>query len=274
MALNLFVPEIGSRREGHSVKDLVVLILSSEFPLSLKQIHHLVVRKYGADSSLQATFKAISYLVENGVVGKSGKNYSLSRKWISGLKSFVSDLESNYRNGAGLPVIEENGNLSLEFETIADVDRFIFSKLESYPKGEKKVVSKMFLEHLWWPLFYSFKEYLVIKQISEKIDLEIFCRGDTVIDRWCAKYYSGFGFKVKTGVRHRHECDLIIFGDYVIQIFYPKKVMRKIKETFSRHREISSIKLTEFYPRIFEKKVKVEVLINKSNVLAKQLSAD
>ncbi|MFA5357542.1 MAG: hypothetical protein WC308_01315 [archaeon] len=272
MALNLFVPEIGPHSKEHSVKDLVVLILSTEFPLSLKQVHHLVVRKYGADSSLQATFKAISYLVENGVIEKSGKDYSLSRKWINGLKSFAADLELNYCNGAGLPVIGENGNLSLEFQTIADVDKFIFSKLESYPRSEKKVSSKMFLEHLWWPLFYSFKEYLSIKQIGEKIDLEIFCRGDTVIDKWCAKYYSGFGFKVKTGFKHRHESDLIIFGDYVIQIFYPKNVMKKIKETFLRHREISSINLTEFYPRIFEKKVKVEVLINRSKMLAEQFS--
>jgi hypothetical protein len=48
--------------------------------------------------------------------------------------------------------------------------------------------------------------------------------------------------------------------------------MKRIKETFLRHREISSINLTEFYPRIFEKKVKVEVLINRSKMLAEQFS--
>ncbi|MDD4082006.1 MAG: hypothetical protein PHD05_01330 [Sphaerochaetaceae bacterium] len=270
MALELFVPEVIGNK-GAGVKDLVVLILSSEFPLSTKQIHNLLLRKYSLRISFQATHKALTSLSSKGVIKKIGKEYSLDRNWISKLRFFVNDLEKSYFFLKGLPVIEKESNLSLNFDTISDVDRFILAKLESFPLKEKKVRAVANLNHLWWPLFYSFKEFLQINTINKKIDLTINCKGNTHIDKWCAKYYSNLGFVVNTGHKNTFTNDIIIFGDYIIQIFYPKAVVSKIEKVFSSNKNVEDLNIVSFYTKIFEKKMNIQVLINQNPELATEL---
>jgi len=271
MPLNLFVPQVGSSSENSSAKDMIVLVLSSEFPLSLKQIHSLIRKKYGSEISSQATFKALADLSNKGVVLKQDKLYSLNKSWIYQLKLFSQELETSYQSCKGHPIIENGENLSISFNTVAEVDRFILSKLECYPRQASKVEAVIFLSHLWWPLFYSFREYLLMKDIGNKINLTIKCRGNTAIDKWCAKYYSSFGFKVKTGAVHEYDDDFIVFQDYLIQIFYPKKIKKKIKETFEKYRHVEEIKITEFYSKIFENPANIQVLINKNPKLSEEI---
>jgi len=270
MPLELFVPEIGELKSA-CVKDLIVLILSSEFPLTMKQIHILLLKKFSSKSSFQATHKALVILTSKGIVKKDGKNYSLDKNWINKLRLFVNDLEQNYLFFKGLPVIENEQNLSLNFDTIADVDRFILAKLESYPRAETKVRAVANLNHLWWPLFYSFKEFLQISNISKKLNLTINCSGNNHIDKWCAKYYSNFGIKVNLGCKKKYTNDLIIFGDYLIQIFYPKLIVEKIESVYSKNKNVEDLNLVEFYSKIFERKISVQILINHNSVLANEL---
>jgi len=270
MSLNLFVPQTGVHKDS-SVKDLIVLILSSEFPLRLKRIHSLLTKKYGCNTTFQATYKAVSDLLEKGVVVKAGKEYSLNKSWIVKLNFFASDLEKSYQSDKGFPVIEENDNLSLNFDALADVDRFVLAKLEAYPEEREKVRVVAFLSHLWWPMFYSFREYLQLKEISRKMDLSIYCVGNTALDKWCAKYYSAIGIKVETGAKHSHQNDLIVFKDYVIQIFYPKKVLNEMSKVFSKYNKVDQLCVPEFYSKIFEKRVNVQLLINRNPLLSKEL---
>ena len=270
MPLNLFVPQIIDS-EGASVKDLVVLVLSSEFPLKIKRIHSILTKKYGCKATFQATYKAVNELLRKGVVVKLEKEYSLNKNWIVRLTLFARDIEKNYQSDKGFPIIEENDNLSLNFDALADVDRFVLAKLEAYPEERKKIKAVAFFSHLWWPMFYSFREYLQLKEIARKIDLAIYCSGNTPMDKWCAKYYSCLGIKVKTGEKHGHKTDLIVFKGYVIQIFYPKKVLNKISLVFSKYKRIEDIRVPDFYSSLFEKKSNIQLLINRNPLLSKEL---
>ena len=96
MAINLTLPQLN--RKGFSTKDLIVSILSEEWPLSAKEIFKRTQRGFEADVSYQAVHKVLSELEGNFIVEKVGKSlgsqdpnfdsfipYTTSKKYIHGV---------------------------------------------------------------------------------------------------------------------------------------------------------------------------------------------
>jgi hypothetical protein len=65
--------------------------------------------------------------------------------------------------------------------------------------------------------------------------------------------------------------DYIVLGDFVMQIYYPKDVMREMDNIFSSVKSVNDLNTQKLFEQIFEKKTTIPVTIMKNPILAKQL---
>jgi len=65
-----------------NVKNLVFSILANEYPLKIIEITNLIRKRYGKTVSFQAVRKSLFELIEEGIIIKDQKSFSLNKNWI------------------------------------------------------------------------------------------------------------------------------------------------------------------------------------------------
>ena len=76
------------------VSDNIVMLLSQEWPLTAKEIHHRVARH--KEASYQAVHKSLFELMEQNVVLKSETQYFLNLGWLEELVRFGANTKKVY----------------------------------------------------------------------------------------------------------------------------------------------------------------------------------
>jgi hypothetical protein len=97
--IELTLPEFDERG---STKDLVMLVLLKNHPLSAKQLWYRVNKGFGKSISYQGVYKTVSMLKNTGVLRKSEIGYEISLDWIKRVKEFTEALEGRYCNEPSL----------------------------------------------------------------------------------------------------------------------------------------------------------------------------
>lgn len=83
----------------NSMRDLIVLILSEEWPLTAKGIYTKLIRTYAVSCSYQAVHKTIKHLVKDGVLIQKPEGYLVSVSWLESISAFSSRVKRNYGFG-------------------------------------------------------------------------------------------------------------------------------------------------------------------------------
>ena len=79
------------------VKELIIKILSSTWPISVKEISSILRKGYNVKVSYQAVHKAVNELLRKKILTKnSQKSYELNTDWIKEVKQFSLKLEQSY----------------------------------------------------------------------------------------------------------------------------------------------------------------------------------
>jgi len=79
-----------------SISELVVTMLTEEWPLSTKGIHNRLKRLYAREVSFQATHKAIKKLYFEEILVKYGGYYKLNHDWLRQVGKFSNDVIERY----------------------------------------------------------------------------------------------------------------------------------------------------------------------------------
>jgi hypothetical protein len=74
----------------------VIEVLGKEWPLNLKQIHFELTKHEEMKCSYQAVHKALSKLVEEGILTKDNKKYALDIDWVKKVSQFGRQTEQAY----------------------------------------------------------------------------------------------------------------------------------------------------------------------------------
>ena len=86
-----------------SIKEIVVMILSEEWPLSVGQIHERLRRMHAVECSYQAVFKHVKELSRRGILDCRERRYRISLEWLERLYLFVQNYFECYeQNPAGV----------------------------------------------------------------------------------------------------------------------------------------------------------------------------
>jgi hypothetical protein len=277
MVLTLTIPEPGKEKR---IKDILIDILSFEWPLSLSQLHNRVSKNYNCSTSCQATYKAICELLNEEVLVKQDKNYSMNMKWVDRLKDFANHIESNYHSENKVPLIDgilkaktENNVTVLTFNSTLEMDKMWMDIKKQYYKNLaiEGDISIWEGSHCWWLLTYPESEYAELEKIKEKKAKHFFINhNNTVLDKSAKKFYTSAGipFKIKN---EPVECDIGVFGDTIMQVYLPKEIRDKIDEVYKKSDSPSEVNIPDFIKNVLNKKVTIQLVLTKNKEIAEQL---
>jgi len=270
MGFNILVPEINNRPTN--TKDAVISILTIDWPLSLKNIYTRIKKQYGYSATYQSVYKAVKELCEINVLKEKDKRYEIEIEWIKKLQSFTDIIETNYyakqkiHNLSGLKESKSNEDLIiLNFETIFDAEKYLyyFMKTELFKKKNDEICFQ--INHEWRPLFYLRAEYNYYKRLLEKGHKFYFlCAGNSYIEELSKQFYKSLKISYKT-VKNEFPNDLLIFGDYFIQIFIPENLKSKMKECLDKK------DVLQLLEEVLQKKSSIRLVINKDASLTNEI---
>ena len=114
---------IGSKKGDYSTKDMVVTILSTEWPCSAKRIFYIMKKEYDPAISYHASYKAISSLLEEGVITKEAKKYKINMSWLKRAKHLLSKIEETYLGKHKM--ILKSDLSKITFNSLEDTEVFV-----------------------------------------------------------------------------------------------------------------------------------------------------
>jgi len=269
------------RKESRTVKDLIISILSYDFPLSIKKIYNKIKKVYNSPVTHQAVYKVIKQLIDQKIIIKNNKDYLLSKEWIGNLYAFVEQLKNNYDIGnktniLALNELMEDGKDSqvLTFDSYIDAENYRAKVQNEYLTRTEKNLAPYCcqIHHFKRALIYSTK--IVPTDFIHKSPTKtyILCEGSTPIDKWCARFYERIlKFKCQWNIKCMNDLEFWIMGDTIIEIHAPKELWRSMDNMFNNAKEISKLSVANFYKEIYLKKRKIQLVIYKNKAIAQQM---
>jgi len=228
-----------------SSRNSVLSVLSKQWPLSAKELHREVNKISASEVSYQAVHQLVNLLEEDGVLEKQGSKFLISKNYIEELKRTGSELEQAYS-------VEKKPELKTEqktFNSVIDLGRFILFEFYNYPKA-KEVPTVCHWHAMYSLIGLSKQEIAQMKKQTKDKKFWVLCQGKSFVDSFLANAFEQFGVKVKLGVPCAFTCDLIVVGDFIMEIYYEpehKKIWKKMWENtknihdFDLNKELDSM---------------------------------
>ncbi len=266
------------RSMAGSTKDQIINILSFDWPLSIKKIYYSLRKRYSINVTYQAVYKAVNEMLESKILLKTQDGYKLNLGWVKEIHNQTEIIRVNYFSEQHATIFDKISGDSeairvFIFKTWFDVEKYLYYLQKNYVlKSKEKEIICVHHSHEWRPLFYLRAEYNWIQQLN-KLGHKVFtlCSGNSVIDKWAAKFYERIGGRMKLGVRCAETCEIMVFSDLVIQIYIPLELREALDKKFKKINNIADINHFSLIKNIFEKEAEIKVLINKDKILASQI---
>ena len=262
MTINLTLPQL----TADSLKDQIITLLVDEKELSAKEIHTKICKN--KTFSYQATHKSLTELSSTGVLKKDGSKYSIDTKWISNLKQFAEKFEQKTKAN----ITTQSAEQTIEFDklyTLLENMLQLFSSDVLYKDCEHNYGGGI-LTHLWWPLSFDDEGYKKFIHMASAHDSYLLIPSNSPVDQWLKTYYEKVGFKgVILNADYKIEDDLAIVGDYLIYVFLPTELKKRLDELYANPNMSDAIH-SGILETILMEKTKIKVTIVKNKPLAKQ----
>lgn len=253
-----------------NVKEAILDLLANEWPLTIKQINRRLGKKYGLQVTYQAVYKTIKQLLSQEMLLQKKDAYELSLSWIQKQKRKIEALETNYLTKTGL---FSKNKTSFQFETLYDFFNFIVDAIYRRRFAQIRLGTSIALfQHMWWFLAFEKENVDKLKAISSRSKTFILCRNDSKVDKWLKSLFLKAGVrKVRLNSGFVQGPDTLIQGEIIFQVFFSPELKKLIHETYEKTRNINDLIESGFLEKLFYKKGKINVLINRDLSLANQL---
>ncbi|MBU0952916.1 MAG: hypothetical protein KKA90_00630 [Nanoarchaeota archaeon] len=274
MAYTLMLPSLRSG-SGHSLKDSLLSVLATRWPLTARQLYY-EVKRAGAAGTYQGVYKALKELVSEGVVEKEERTYRLSPRWVVELARFLKQTGREAGNAA-LPSY-------FDFQQNGNAQSFTFQTLEAHEQYRKRLQREFFADqqkrfpyfgqstHMRSPLVFTERALGILRLVKETgTYCYIAIQGDTPIDRWCAASYHNKYITVKTGVPLADGDDIMVLDDIVVQSFFDQRISKVIDAFYQQRQDIVTINVPTLYNTVYRKQAEHHLVVQKNPLLAATL---
>ncbi|MBS3123115.1 hypothetical protein J4437_00610 [Candidatus Woesearchaeota archaeon] len=265
MTLSITLPLL---EKTSSVKDMAFSVLMHEFPLSLMKILNAVNKQYNKSFSFQAVRKAVLQLVEEGVLEKEGKEFSVNKEWILKVIKFGNTLQRQYftteHKGSKVQV---SGNTTFyTLPTLVDLD-YMWNGLIRQALNDQKTVKVITFKsvHFWFLIATLAQETELIKEMIKRgIKLYYICYGNTALDKWTVEMYNKIGVHIKLLPKPKNftsGLNMGTYGNMLIQSQHPPELTKKIDAFFQKCKNPQDASLTDITELVTEKcEINLQVL--------------
>ena len=273
MVLKLIVPEINVKPS--TTKDAVITILTIDWPLSLREIFFKTKKMYGFSASYQAVYKAVKELVYANVLCAKKKKYEINIDWVKKLQSFTDIVETNYyaknqvHNFSGLKNSKSSEDLLvLNFERLSNAEKYLYYFMKSELIKSKNDIVCFKTSHEWRPIFYLMAEYNYYSRLKNNNHKFFFlCHGNSYLENLSMQFYQKIGVYYKIS-KEQFAGDILVFGDYFIQMFIPEELKEKMKFLLDKKDILGLLK------DVITKKTNIRIIITKNKNLASEMKKE
>ncbi|MFH0955239.1 MAG: hypothetical protein V1777_03990 [Candidatus Micrarchaeota archaeon] len=257
----VLVPLAG--KKGSS-RDLIVSILSKQWPLSVKEIQVELERLSGERFSYQAVHKMLSQLESEGIVVFENRKFALDLDWVLNLKKFSLDLEAELsRSGAKKVPKKFGAQTELHFDNfsvfcVSMTKIFIQMGKIMEPKG----AAIAFIRGAWFPLSFSFTDFSLLHKMAEVQSGKIFVLiGENLpFDRWVKERYEEAGFSVHIDPTATFEKDFGASGSYYYEVEFSKETRKMLENLYSKLNNL--VDLFSLYSKhLMKKQPKMDITV-------------
>ena len=260
--------------KADNTKAMIINCLANDWPLTTKQIHNKIVKESAANISYQAIHKTINELLDSKILEKTENNYQLSKSWIEQNIKFFSRLTDSYSKGEkqSLEELWKKDYASVTFETLIELGKFLIHTLFRYPNPESKPYVS--IEKQAYPMIgLSQEDIKGIEDTVLKLPCYVIEATNTPSDRYFANIKNEWSKNMHTkyGIRISDNCDVMIVGDYVAEIFINDKLLGHWHKLYAETKNFDEFNLKKFTDLIYHESGKITVTVQKNSIIADEI---
>ncbi len=253
-----------------SVEDFAFLALSRRSFLTAKEIFSEIKRQ-GFAVSYQAVHKKLKELESASVVNKENSKYSLNRDWLLNTRQFLDSVDQDIIRSS--EKAEAKDAVCLSFDSYNDFAIHMLREFVREREIEPGGICITCQKHFYWIFSISKQDYEALRRLGSGGKSYIACEANSLVDKMLAPIYKKLGWRVVTGVNYSENFDLVVYQDWIHQIFFSKEQKRFV-ERFCKKIKTPEQLTSSFHKDYFEGKAKIKVIVFKDHDLARQLRAD
>lgn len=259
---------------GKSVKDKIILALGSSWPLNAKELLAHIKNNFDVNVTYQAVYKSINELLEEGVIVKIDKGFELNRSWVSSLKEYMTSVDQSYRTNTPKKDVADSEQIIVD--SIYDFYLFILKMMEKYANDSHVTQNPVVFRaiHGWNALVVGKEELIRVAKVVPNYKLYVVVSSDSPLDHALAKYWRELGVHFKTNVPLTITNDVVVVGDYVVQIIYPNELINALNIFFEETKSLEEMDIIKSQRDIFYKKMHIPVITVKNKMLADDLKKE
>jgi hypothetical protein len=277
MTLEIVIPEADAK--GRTTKDLVFSILVEDKPKTLTQLHKQIKKQYEVSVTFQAVIKAVKSLMENNVLVKQEKLYSVNKDWIFETRNFFDRLYSeHFKVKRPAKRIELGKEVTVyTVHNLLELDQLWNDLLTNWTKKETKDKRNVWKgRHAWW-LIPRLQEEDMLHDAMLKGGIRTYnlWTSSTSLDKAAAKYYHGKYELSKIAVKQNPKRDIHIaaFGNNFIKFEIPISLSRELEKTYRETKRLEDLDIKRAMD-IFKKNVEIEFMTIKDEFLAGKIKEE
>lgn len=259
------------------IRESIVLILTTQGATTAEKLHALVNRDYKR-CTLQAIYKELAGLREEGVVLKVKGAYGLSISWAVRILEFSDNVARSCLDG-GEGLIElplEGKNLSWKFPGIYPADQVWMQLVLRLLREHTPRRMFQWLSHPWHRLLYGersteFEDALRFFGAKDYVIV----MGDSYLDYSVYRTWPKDVFVVSSAPSPFHAQGskfMTVVGEYIIYTEYQASLMRSIDEYYQRIRSARDVKSGEVLS-LFRQRTWVKVTLERKAKKASRLAS-
>jgi len=247
-----------------STKSLIINILATN-DLKITDIQKTLRKEANKKISYQAIRQALVELIEKEVVVKKEEYYSINKTWVVKIKNWAEIVETTL-NKQKIKKIDKN-TTQISLKNLDALGYFILHSLErKFFDSEDKIY--LHLNHLWIPFSNVDNRNELVRIFSQhkmKVIINEKSTGDKILSNWYKKHG-----EVVLGVKKEGDCEYIVQGDCVVQIFMNNELKQKMNEVYSL-KGILNLGLFEQIIEMTHKEYEIELIITRNKNIASNL---
>lgn len=258
-----------------TVKEKIIIILSSEFPLTIKEIKLKIKNNFNDSVSYQSVHKELNHLMDDGIIKCDGKKYLLDIEWIKQVGLFSDLIVSNYTSQKKhsinklLDLKNDGDSLSFDFDSYAQLDNYFLELIDYFNEFfDKDKIILIHYTHSWWPILYPLRE----KQVVGKLKSKFYGIHGSIapIDKYCAEYNKNIGIINLYSKDPKIHWNVIVMGDLIFSFYGDDSINKEVHQFFDKHKDLKTLDL-KILTDIIEKKGKFRVLVLKDSLYSKKI---
>jgi len=269
MGIELFVQN-HDEKQGNA-KNYIVTLLTEKKPLTVRELQKKVQKEFKYSVSYQAIRKANYQLVEEGVLEKNGKKYSISEKWIDEIYFLCRNLKRGHSKYYFESILERihktRSPQYLQFHSLCELKNYI-------EELEIELIPKLRDRNVFYILPMTQKGFN-FEKVKERMDfykmnsasLHLLYRSNGPINQLAVQNYTLCGAKAKIICENSDNSIIGVFDDIVFQSFIPIELILKTRQNGSGNGSNLGRRIMD-YIEIQNKEANIRALIQRNENFA------